>query len=51
MTRNIKLKIQLKLCGTFGSQALMHLSRITYSWEYIHDNKLTPLAQSQGLDN
>ena len=28
MTRNITLKLQLKFCGTSGSQALMHLSEL-----------------------
>ena len=31
MTRNITLKIQLKFCGTSGSQALMHLRLSSHS--------------------
>ena len=41
MTRTITLKIQLKFCGTSGSQALMHLRSLAYICARIQTLALT----------
>ena len=46
MTKSITLKIQLKFCGTSGSQALMHLSRGEAEQMLVHNMKEQSFFQS-----